>query len=95
MIDDIRDGTLTIEAAKTLALMSMPDRTIARDKLARGEARDAKDAKRQLNRQAKIQTLVAQSRPLDGTLGKFPIIYADPPWRYDDNTTDPSRAIEN
>ncbi len=25
----------------------------------------------------------------------YDIIYADPPWRYDDNTTSPNRRIEN
>lgn len=26
---------------------------------------------------------------------RFPVLLADPPWQYDDNTTDPTRVIEN
>ena len=28
-------------------------------------------------------------------LGKFAVLYADPPWRYESGTTDGDRAIEN
>jgi N6-adenosine-specific RNA methylase IME4 len=34
------------------------------------------------------------SPPLTGALGRFPVLYVDPPWRYEHAVSD-SRAIEN
>lgn len=61
-----------------------------------------KAAVRELNRRAKVKELsvvVAKAEaqedgPFAG-LGRFPVILADPPWRYDEGTADPSRKVEN
>lgn len=41
-----------------------------------------------------IQSTLAKNKPLDGSLGKFAVLYADPPWRYGSCRSD-SRAVEN
>jgi N6-adenosine-specific RNA methylase IME4 len=57
-----------------------------------------KAAKREIRLQQKAVLVAAISAldpaPLD-SIGPFPVIYADPPWRYDAGTTDQSRVIEN
>lgn len=45
-------------------------------------------------RVAKLVELAAASTPLTGALGTFPVVYADPPWRYEHVETE-SRAVEN
>ena len=42
----------------------------------------------------RINQISAGNAPVTGALGRFPVIYADPPWRYEHVKTD-SRAIEN
>ena len=54
--------------------------------------------KKEETRQAKILKLANKTDRVDETAGlspPYPVIYADPPWRYDDNSTDPTRVIEN
>lgn len=49
----------------------------------------------ELRRQGRVEKLEELSaQPLSGKLGRFPILYADPPWRYQHVETE-SRAIEN
>ena len=65
--------------------------------VASGEVPLAK-ALREEKRQERVSKLVeisASNESLDGRLGRYPVIYADPPWQYDDNSTDPTRVIEN
>ena len=46
-------------------------------------------------RRAKVLGSIEQKNvPLDGSLGKFSIVYADPPWEYDFSPSD-SRSVEN
>jgi N6-adenosine-specific RNA methylase IME4 len=57
-----------------------------------------KTAKRYIaerNRHEKVEALAEKSEPLDKLPRRFSVLYADPPWRYDDNSTDPTRVIEN
>jgi N6-adenosine-specific RNA methylase IME4 len=42
----------------------------------------------------KLAAVSEANAPLDGSIGVFPILYADPPWRYEHAVSD-SRAIEN
>jgi len=49
---------------------------------------------RRKRREERLRDLSKTSQGLSGTLGVFPILYADPPWRYEYIATD-SRAIEN
>lgn len=54
-------------------------------------------AAREFRRQRQIGELAGRCQePVEmGSLGLFACILADPPWRYDSGTTDPSRVIEN
>lgn len=45
-------------------------------------------------RVANLAEIATGNTPLDGSIGTFPVIYADPPWRYEHVETE-SRAIEN
>jgi N6-adenosine-specific RNA methylase IME4 len=52
--------------------------------------------KRELNRKEKIGAILEKAEDIEpiNNIGKFPIIYADPPWRFDFPISD-SRRIEN
>ncbi|MDD3586197.1 MAG: MT-A70 family methyltransferase [Thermoguttaceae bacterium] len=58
------------------------------------EIRKEMAAKRRQTRTDAINEAIANNTPLDGSLGTFAVIYADPPWQYDSSESD-SRAIEN
>lgn len=60
-------------------------------KLIRAEKAD----KKRQDRVEKIATIAKGNTALDGKCGLAAVLYSDPPWRYDDNSTDPSRVIEN
>lgn len=60
-----------------------------------GVLRDLVRTQNREDRLENLETISASSRPLASDIGVFPVIYADPPWQYDANTTDPSRVIEN
>jgi N6-adenosine-specific RNA methylase IME4 len=51
--------------------------------------------KRRVERNERIANVAAQNKPLDGGIGLHAVIYADPPWKYEGGTTDPTREIEN
>lgn len=64
--------------------------------VARGEvvgARALRDAKRE-ERVERLMEVAKGNTPLTGALGRFPVIYADPPWRYDNVPETESRFIE-
>lgn len=56
------------------------------------------EAKRETRQRAKAVTVAAirdrEPGPLQ-SLGPFPVLYADPPWQYEEATTEPTRVIEN
>jgi N6-adenosine-specific RNA methylase IME4 len=56
--------------------------------------RQMKQKQRRAERVARIQELSAGSEPLQAKQVRYPVIYADPPWRYEHAKTE-SRAIEN
>jgi len=74
--------------ALTLARMKPQQQKAIVDKLTTGQAATIKTAA-QLIRREEIKIA-----PLKQTTGKYDIIYADPPWRYEFSETE-SRAIEN
>lgn len=44
---------------------------------------------------AKLAIVANGNKALDGECGLAAVLYSDPAWRYDDNSTDPTRVIEN
>ena len=70
-----------------------------KDKLESGEVsinqayKDIKKVEARVERVNKIVEISQGNQTLEG-IGKFPVIYADPPWRYEHVETE-SRAIEN
>ncbi len=58
------------------------------------EIRKQMATERRQTRTDAINEAIANNKPLDGSLGTFAVIYADPPWQYDSSESD-SRAIEN
>jgi N6-adenosine-specific RNA methylase IME4 len=56
--------------------------------------RDREKAKKHKERLKKLGAIEEGDEPLEAP-ERFPILLADPPWQYDDNTTDPTRVIEN
>lgn len=67
--------------------------------LQKAVARATRDARREV----RLETLREQARPLNGGLGRFPVLLADPPWRYEHVVRDedaiehryPSMALED
>jgi N6-adenosine-specific RNA methylase IME4 len=49
---------------------------------------------REQNRQERIAEIVSNSKPLESGVGTYPVILADPPWRYE-HCDNPGDAIEN
>lgn len=58
------------------------------------EIRTRKLEERRTERMEKLAAISAGNAELDGSVGRFPVIYADPPWRYEHIETE-SRAVEN
>lgn len=84
-------GKLT-EASVQAEVAKLEDREV----LSRArQIRKEREAAGREERLAKIISIASGNKPLDGTIGKFGVIYADPPWRYQEGSTDPTRVIEN
>jgi len=85
---------VTSEAAKIAA---MPPRAMTSviTRMAKGEATRSvlAEACRAI-RVGKLAEIAKGEVPLTGSMGRFPVILADPPWRYEHVKTE-SRAIEN
>lgn len=86
-----------------LARMSPEDQKQAVDYMEETGKWDVRGAKSEINRKARIEKIAEISlgnKQLDVVADsplapeKFPVIYADPPWRYEHSKTD-NRAIEN
>jgi len=77
-------GEIAVSTAAQIAEMAPEDQGAILERLENGQARNAKEAIRQINRDGRIARIAEDSAPLD--LGRrFPVILADPPWRYDDS----------
>jgi len=50
---------------------------------------------RELRRTERVKAIVRQHDADPSILGAFPVLYADPPWRYDFAEDEESRAVEN
>lgn len=100
LVDAMDAGVAAISTAADIATLPEADQ---REVVAQGERaileaakaiRQRKAEERRQERIAKIVEIAKQNEPLDASLGKFSVIYADPPWRYEHIESE-SRAIEN
>lgn len=97
--DAIRNTPTADSKTELLALSRMEpkEQAAVAKKLERGEAKDVREASAQLRRVERVEQIGEISKkgtPLTGALGRFPVIYADPPWQYDHQTSD-NRLVEN
>jgi len=99
LVDAMDSGRASIRAAADLASLPKDEQA---EVVARGESeilrrakeiRAAKQEKRREERTAKVVELAKREHPL-AFAQRFPVVYADPPWKYDYTETE-SRAIEN
>jgi N6-adenosine-specific RNA methylase IME4 len=88
-------GVLSISAAAKLAERPQADQQRVATAVLSGE--DARNAMRELHRDeriARLAQIVKGNAGLNGGVGLHPIIYADPPWRYE-HAESATREIEN
>lgn len=99
LVQAVQAGKVSVSAAADVAELPKQEQAVV---VARGEAeilavakeiRAKKAEERRAERVAKIVEISSGNAPLD-TARKFPVIYCDPPWRYEHIETE-SRAIEN
>ena len=101
VITAVESGKVSVSVAATLA-EATPDKqreVIAKDDkkailAASKEIRKEMAEERRAKRTQQIAEAVKNNKPLDGTLGTFAVICADPPWVYDSSESD-MRVIEN
>jgi N6-adenosine-specific RNA methylase IME4 len=101
LAERVAAGTVSVSAAATIAEVDENEQreVIALDNekaiiRAANEIKRRKKEQRQQEKAAKVAEIADRiAAPLD-SLGPFPVIYADPPWRYD-YAEDTTRQIEN
>jgi N6-adenosine-specific RNA methylase IME4/ParB-like chromosome segregation protein Spo0J len=100
LIAAVESGEVSVSAAADVATLPVEEQ---REIVARGEseilavANEIRARKRRERRAKRIQKLAeisAANAPLDTALGPFPILYCDPPWRYE-HCSDDADAVEN
>ena len=97
----VESGKVSVSVAASIA-EATPDKqreVIAKDDkkailAASKEIRKEMAVERREKRTQQIVEAVQNNKPLDGALGTFAVIYADPAWAYDINASD-MRVIEN
>lgn len=99
LVDQVRSGHVSINAAETIAELPVEKQV---EIVARGEkeilqaAKEIRAEKAKAKRTERIEKIAEISKGntgLDSDV-RYPVIYADPPWRYEYASTE-SRAIEN
>lgn len=94
LVAAVRQGTVTVSDAAALAKHPKAEQAEALRAVVSGEVGTLKQATREQNRQVRMDDLIEKAKPLGGSLGRYPVIYVDPPWQYEHVVTE-SRAIEN
>ncbi len=99
LVDAVRAGSISLNLAAQVAELPKEQQ---KEIVARGEKEILQAAKKIRNEKADavrntrlntIAKISQENKPLEG-IGRFPVIYCDPPWRYEYIETE-SRAIEN
>lgn len=99
LIAAVESGKVSVSAAADVAELPMP---VQSEIVARGEreileaARRIRAEKSETRREERIQKVAAMANPTPelATSSRYPVIYADPPWRYE-HAESVSREIEN
>ena len=99
LIAAVESGKVSVSAAADVAELPMP---VQSQIVARGEreileaAKQIRSRKADARREERVQKIAAMADPSPelGTAQRFPVIYADPPWRYE-HAESISREIEN
>lgn len=85
LVEAVDRGDVAVSAAAAVADLPAKDQRAVVHMIATGEARHVKDALRQLNHEAKrIVTLDEAAQ------GRYAVVYADPPWSYNNSGFDGS-----
>lgn len=84
LLDEVRDGNLTIPEAKALARLPEVQRASALTRANNGDARNVKDA----IRKTRLEEQVAAIEGMPTPTGKHHVIVADPPWAYEKRAED-------
>ena len=95
LVKAMDSGALSINLASKLAERPRADQQRIATAVLSGE--DARNAMRELHRDervARLAEIVKGNAALDGGVGRHPVIYADPPWRYE-HAESRTREIEN
>lgn len=100
LVEAVQSGAVSVSAAADVATLPKVEQV---EIVARGESEILKAAKeiravkseaRRAERVEKIVEISKGNAPLGQVAERYPVIYADPPWRYEHSETE-SRAIEN
>ena len=81
-----------LPAAKQAELVAVGEKAILE---AAKKLRADKGRARLEKRTEKLATIAQGNRPIGESPDRFAVVYADPPWRYEAGSTDPTRDIEN
>ncbi len=101
LVAAVDKGHIPVSTAATLVEMPPEkQRDIARmsdDEIRKAaqEINRKRREERRAQRVEKIARIEQANRPLDGSLGKHSVHYWDPPWKYDEGSTDDTRDIAN
>lgn len=96
----VEAGAVAVSTAAAIAGLPAPEQAevVARGDRAILEAakriRAGREAKRREERMAKLRDIANGDGRLDGAVGRFPVLYADPPWRYE-HVISGNREVEN
>lgn len=100
LVAAVESGRVSVSAAATITEVPKEEQTVI---VAKGEreilqaAKEIRAQRGEARRSERIEKLVEISRgnaPLEQVAERYPVIYADPPWRYEHAESE-SRAIEN
>lgn len=100
LVHAVESGKVSVSAAATIAQAPKEQQ---REIVAKGEreilqaAKEIRAARGEVRRAERIEKIVEISKgnaPLGQIAERYPVVYADPPWRYEHAESD-SRAIEN
>ncbi len=77
LIEQVKQGTITLPEAKAVSKLEPAKQVIVMARFESGESKNVKEALRdQVNADKRVVTLD------EAVQGRFPVIYADPPWQY-------------